>query len=295
MIEFRALTLEDKPWIKEITDAENSRSADCCFTNIFIWDEVFSKRVARHGKRLMMKLLYHDSPVYFFPVGSGEMNSAIELLREDAGFHGAPLKIRGITKENLALFEAQFPDSFEIAEDRDFFDYVYSLEKMATLAGKKLHGKRNHINRFLENNDWSFEPITMETLHQCMDMYRKWARETDQDTPEDTRAIWRIFSHYEELGLDGAILRSAGEVIGFTMGEPLNSDTYVTHVEKAIGTVQGAYPMLNREFSKYILGKYPQLTYVNREDDMGLENLRKAKRSYYPELMVEKFTVSWKK
>ena len=294
MIEFRAVTLEDKQWIKRITDIEDSRSGDCCFTNIFIWDEVFSKRVAQLGDRLIMKLLYQETPFYSFPIGRGELGPAIMELKEDAGFHGVPLRIRGMTKESLTQLEAEFPDQFDISEDRDIFDYVYSLEKMTTLAGKKLHGKRNHINRFVENNDWSFEPITTDTLPQCMEIYRKWAREVDHDVLAETRAMSRVFNHYEELGLEGGILRSGGDVIGFTMGERLNSDTYITHVEKAVSTIQGAYPMINREFSRFIKEKYPDIIYVNREDDMGLENLRKAKHSYYPEFMVEKFTAVWR-
>lgn len=294
MIEFKAVTLEDKQWIKAITDIEDSSSGDCCFTNIFIWDEVFSKRVAQLGDRLMMKLLYQETPFYAFPIGGGELEPAILELKEDAGFHGVPLKIRGMTKESLTQLEAIFPNQFDISEDRNIFDYVYSLEKMTTLAGKKLHGKRNHINRFIENNDWSFEPITPGTLHQCMDIYRQWAREVDHDIHDEARAMWRIFNNYEELGLEGGILRSGGEVIGFTMGERLSSDTYIAHVEKAVSSIQGAYPMINREFSRFIKERYPDMLYVNREDDMGLENLRKAKHSYYPEFMVEKFTAVWR-
>lgn len=292
MIEFKTVVLEDKCWMNNYIKLENSRNADCNFTNIYIWDMSFRQRVAEYGGRLLIKLMYHGTPFYAFPIGSGDLEPVIMALKADADSHEVPLKIRGIRRENLALLEEHFPQKFEITADTDVFDYVYSLEKMATLAGKKLHSKRNHINRFVENNDWSFEMITPEIIPECIELCRRWAEENtgNGNNLAEYMALDRAFENYQVLGLEGGVLRSNGEAIGFTIGERLNSDTYIVHFEKAINSIQGAYAMVNREFARFVREKYPDILYLNREDDMGMENLRKAKRSYYPELMVEKYT-----
>lgn len=292
MIKFKTVALEDKGWMDRLIKLENSRNADCNFTNIYVWDDSFHQRVAECGNRLLVKLMYHGTPFYAFPIGKGDLEPVIMELKADADSHGTALEIRGITRENLELLEKHFPQKFEITVDTDVFDYIYSLEKMATLAGKKLHSKRNHIKRFEENNNWSFETITLEDIPQCIELCCRWVEESsgNGNTRAEHMALTRVFENYQALGLEGGVLCSGNEVIGFTIGERLNTDTYVVHFEKAIGSIQGAYAMINREFARFIREKYPDIQFVNREDDMGLENLRKAKRSYYPELMVEKYT-----
>lgn len=292
MIEFKTAALEDKCWMERLIKLEDSRNADCNFTNIYVWDDSFHQRVAEYGDRLLVKLMYHGTPFYAFPIGKGELTPVIMELKADADSHGTPLKIKSITKENLELLEEHFPKYFDITDDTDVFDYVYSLEKMATLAGKKLHGKRNHINRFEENNDWSFEMINSKNIPQCIELCCRWAEESSGsgNTRAEHMALTRVFNNYQVLGLEGGVLRSGNEVIGFTIGERLNTDTYIVHFEKALGSIQGAYTMIAREFARFVMEMYPHIQYINREDDMGLPNLRKAKRSYYPELMVEKYT-----
>jgi len=296
MIDFKTVSLGDKAWIDRLIKLEDSKNADCNFTNIFVWDDSFHQEVAEYCDRLLIKLMCHGTPFYAFPIGAGDLKPVIEALREDAQSHGAPLKIRGITRENVALLEEHFPQKFEIIEDADVFDYVYTLEKMALLTGKKLHGKRNHINRFVEDNNWSFDAIGADDIPLCIKLCQQWLEEGNGhgNVHAEHLALKRVFENYFALGLEGGVLRSDGEAIGFTIGERLNSDTYIVHFEKAVGHIQGAYAMVNRQFARYVVEKYPDLRYVNREDDMGMENLRKAKRSYYPEFMIEKYTAVWK-
>lgn len=183
---------------------------------------------------------------------------------------------------------------FQIAYDRDAADYVYEAEKLMTLAGKKLHGKRNHINKFKqEHPDWSFERIEGHNAEECIEMAREWGRQNAIDEDWEKSAEFditlRALRQNEQLKLDGGLIRADGRVVAFSLGEPCNRETYVVHIEKAFADVQGAYPIMNQQFVEHIAVGY---RYINREEDAGVEGLRKAKLSYYPDLMVEKGTVT---
>ena len=143
-----------------------------------------------------------------------------------------------------------------------------------------------------------FEPITPEKLDECREMNEKWYGQKGQSyntgLANERRAVEKCFENYSELGLEGGLLRTSGRIVAYTIGEPLNSDTYVIHVEKAFSSIRGAYQMINREFASFIKEKYPHILYVNREDDMGNKGLRRAKLSYYPDRMIEKYTARYK-
>ncbi len=175
---------------------------------------------------------------------------------------------------------------------------MYEADKLISLAGKKLHGKRNHINRFKEANpDWLYEPITTENVEDCFQMALKWREEMqceyDVEKRDEMCVTLNALRLMEELELQGGLLRSepGGEVIAFTIGEPLNPDTFVVHIEKAFAEIQGAYPMINQQFAEHAAAEY---RYVNREEDTGAEGLRKAKLSYRPVFLVEKGIVTLK-
>ncbi|MCL2567836.1 MAG: phosphatidylglycerol lysyltransferase domain-containing protein [Oscillospiraceae bacterium] len=296
-IHFHPVTLEDKRWVDRILRLEDSRSTDFCFTSILVWNDTYHQQLAAFGDRLLYKLFYHGAPFYGFPVGRGPLRPVICALYCDAETDGVPLKISGITAQNYQALEEEFPGQFEFTADTFAFDYVYEAESLATLAGKKLSAKRNHINRFIENNpDWAFEPIRMETLLECVFMTREWARhhQKDETFAAELLALDIAFANYDALRLEGGLIRSGGKVVAFAIGEPINSDTYIVHFEKAFSDIQGAYPMINREFARWICATHPHIRYINREDDLGIESLQRAKRSYYPVFMVEKYSAVWK-
>ena len=167
---------------------------------------------------------------------------------------------------------------------------MYQSQSLATLGGKKLHSKRNYINRFKQLN-WSFEDITPDNIDECKQMSLEWCIRNDCDKSEDKSeemcAVGIGLEHFFDLGLVGGILRVDGRIQAFSYGEQQCSDTFVTHVEKAFTDYDGAYPMINYMMAnRFCKG----LEYINREEDMGEENLRKAKKSYHPCFMVEKFS-----
>ncbi len=299
MINFKNVELSDKKWMEPLIAAADMRGCHQNYTNIFAWSEVYNYQVARVNDYLVVKGRIEDNtPYYFYPAGSGDIKPVIETMKQDAEEHQHEFQLLGISPENMEVLRSLFPENFEYEEMRDGFDYVYLLDKLVNLAGRKLQAKRNHINRFKANNtDWSFEQITAANLAECWEMNRKWCKingcKDDEHLALEYCAVSRCFDYFSELGIMGGLIRLDGEVIAYTMGEKLNSDTFVTHIEKAFGEIQGAYQMINREFAALIQENYPQLIYVNREEDMGFEGLRKAKLSYHPDKMEEKYLAKY--
>lgn len=295
MPEFLPIRLEQRAQFDALIRARDSRSADYSFNNLYLWQQTYAVTAAVIEGCLVLRYEFDGAPKFSFPIGDGDTEAALDAVFSHCRNEGIQPRICGLTADMVDELAAMHPDSFTLVHDRDYDDYLYTAEKLANLSGKKLHGKRNHINKFVqEHADWSFEPISADNMAECRTMDDEWlqlnAAERHANYDDEARALDMMFTHYEEMGLEGGLLRAEGKVIAFTVGEQLSSDTWNTHFEKAFSHIQGAYPMINREYARYIAEKHPHIVYINREDDMGMENLRKAKESYYPDLMVEKFT-----
>ena len=300
MLTFKKPEISDKAWIDEILKPDDLRNADICFTNIFLWCDGIGAAIARAGDRIILRAGEGDSCRYSFPSGKGDLRPAIEAVFEDALSLGACPCMRGVPTKYVDTINELYGGKYDLIPETEAYDYVYSAQLLAEPKGKKLHSKKNHINRFIaEHEDWTFEPITAENLHECREMADEWMRRNHEKIEgsylNEEIALEKMFGNFEALGLEGGLLRTGGKVVGFTIGEVINSDTFVTHFEKAYADINGAYPMVNREFARQIIKNHPEIVYINREEDMGLEYLRKAKQSYCPEFMVEKFIVKWKK
>lgn len=301
MIEFHKPQLTDKPWVDELLRRADHRGCEYNFTNLFVWSDAYDQRIARVGDFLVTRLCGSLGCSYIYPAGAGDIAPVLAALEQDAAERGAPLHLVCLTQPQVRELDSLFPGRFTFEADRDGFDYLYDIDRLADLGGKKLHAKRNHINRFVENNpSWVYEDITPESLPECLEMDKEWYRRSmireglaeERDLGDEGRALRLAMEHYHDLGLEGGLIRVYGEVVAFTMGDLLSSDTYDVHFEKAYGELQGAYAMINREFARRVRQRHPQVRYLNREDDMGVEGLRKAKESYYPDLMVEKYSAS---
>ena len=304
MIDFHPPRLEEKPWVDELLRRADYRGCDYNFTHLFVWSRAYHQEIARVDDFLVTHVCGRMGCSFMFPAGGGDLASVIRKLEEEAAGRGEPLRLVCLTPRQMAELEEFFPGQFTFTADRDGYDYLYEIDRLADLGGKRLHAKRNHINRFMENNpSWTYEEITPESLGECLAMDKEWYRRSlaregeaeERDLGDEGVALRQAMEHYQALGLEGGLIRVYGEVVAFTMGDLLNSDTYDVHFEKAYGELQGAYAMINREFARWVRGRHPNVRYLNREDDMGVEGLRKAKESYYPDQMVEKHTAMWKR
>ncbi len=290
---WKSIELSDKEIIQSYYRQEKSRNCEFTFANNYLWAPHYEIRYAIIDGMLVF---LSDEATFSvsFPLGQGNAKETIELLLSYFEEKGRTFKMHLVSPEQFARLEKWFPGKFQIAYNRDAADYVYESEKLITLSGKKLHGKRNHINKFKElYSDWTYEPITKENTAECIEMAQNWRVQNGCDENEEKSAEFCVtlnaLKMREELGLRGGLLRADGRVVAFTLGEPGGEDIFVVHIEKAYPDVQGAYPMINQQFVEHECAAY---RYINREEDTGAEGLRKAKLSYYPVMMLEKGMVT---
>ena len=295
-IDFRRAELEDKEIISHYFNHHTSRSCERTFANVYLWSRQYPVTWAIVEGALVFKSQDETGLAYAYPAGEPDhVKHALEVMMKYSEERGYPFSMYNVTPENFEQLEAWYPGRFQIEYNRDFADYVYETEKLATLAGKKLHGKRNHINKFKKvyEGRWSYERMSKDNLEDCFQMQLHWRADNGCDDDPEKRGELCVTQNalrlFEELELTGGVLRVDGEVVAFTIGERICSDTFVVHIEKAYADVEGAYTMINQQFVEHECMDY---LYVNREEDTGAEGLRKAKLSYRPVFMVEKGTVT---
>lgn len=292
-IVFKRPELEDKEIISFYFAKAPSRSCERTFANVYLWSRHY------HVKYAIVEdaLVFVDDEfelAYAYPAGEPKaVKNALDRLMEYSKEKGHPFKLYNVTEENFAQLEEFYPGRFTVEYMRDEADYVYEREKLATLAGKKLHGKRNHINKFKTLYEkWNYESISDENVEECFQMALEWRNQNgcEEDAEKNAEMCVTLNSLrlYKELGMAGGCIRVNGKIVAFCIGEAVCEDTFVVHVEKAFSDVEGAYPMINQQFVQHECMEYE---YVNREEDTGAEGLRKAKLSYRPVFLVEKGVV----
>lgn len=288
---FHAPEPGDILWAKPLLAASGRMGSEYCFGNLYAWAPLFRTEIARAGPFLLSR---HTSqagtPSYSLPVGDGSLRDAVEPLRTDAGLRGVPLRIRGLTAVDADRLKDALPGRFRIEGARNEADYIYRREHLALLPGKRYHNKRNHIARFSREHRWEYREIRPRDLEDCLAMVGRWEQLNAERDPQglewEFEALGRCAANFELFECRGGLLRAEGEVAAFTLGETINARVFCTHFEKAYAGMPGAYQMINREFAANTLGAFE---FINREEDMGNEGLRRAKLSYEPTLLLEKF------
>lgn len=289
MIEMHLVSRDDRALIRQKLAAEPRLGCEYGFCNIFSYGAKYPLYVGETHGCFFTKCVAEDKDYYCFPVG-GDKAAAIKAVVGAAKESGRKAELYGMTETDAAILEAAFPGAFRIEKNRDSFDYVYRREDLTALSGKKYQSKRNHISFFERNFRWSYERITPENAPECAAMSERWLEESQSefraDLEDELKIIRVALENYEALGCVGGLLRVDGQVVAFALGEALTDDMFCVHFEKAFASVRGAYPMINRQF---VLQELASFRYINREDDVGHENLRKAKLSYHPAFFVEKY------
>jgi hypothetical protein len=294
-LNFQEITLDDRAWMRELFRTGGRVSLDYSFTTCYMWRYIFGYRVARLGDSMIVKA-ETDNSSFLFPTGSGPFEPIIEAAIEDARAAGVPFRFNTLLKADRDWLEARYPGRFEYRECRENADYIYESKRLLTLSGKKLAPKRNHINRFIENNpDWAYEPITPESIDEVRRMNLAWSATSGNWQSEllsgEYCAVEQAMRHFSALELSGGLIRAGGRVIAFSIGDALSDDTFLVHFEKAFADIQGAYQIINREFVRHNCADY---AFVDREEDAGIEGLRKAKLSYDPLRLVDKYAAALK-
>jgi hypothetical protein len=298
MLTFKAIELEDREVINSYLKNQNYRASDLCFTNLYSWGKKFNTQFAAANGWLFIRFKdNYDRNSYLKPIGEGDTREGIEMIIEDHAQFDSVFQIRGATKEMITEIEQAFPGRFDYNLNRSVSDYIYTTEKLIHLKGKKLQSKRNHINRFKRENQWEYQslagnPSLVEASKRALDRWMELnSQDKDPTLVYDDFATTLMLEHFDYLELSGGAILVDNEVIAFTIGEPLTEDTFIVHVEKAFTSVHGAYTIINQEFVK---NEASGFMYVNREEDMGIENLRRAKLSYQPDILLEKYNARFK-
>ena len=291
MINFQKVQPSDREAFNAILKAGSPRGCEYSFANLCLWGR---QEIAFIHGCIAIFAHFEGRSVYGYPIGPGDRRAVIQDMLQDAKNRGIPCRIGSLTESDREELSEWFPEEFYLAADRDGQDYVYDINDLADLKGRKFQRKRNHLNRFKAvNPDYTVEPLTKDNMEQAkllVHHWYAWHREQGMgDYLLEQVAMDRAFRHYDALGMDGLLLKLNGETVAFTIGSFLTEDTVDVHFEKAREDVDGAYAAINSEFARYLREKYPSLLYLDREDDMGLEGLRKAKLSYNPHHMIEKY------
>ncbi len=293
MIDFHTPDPAKKDEYEKYLRCQGERGCEYSFVNLYLWGR--QKAAFVHGQ-LVFFSQFNRRSLYLFPVGCGDKKPALDAIMEDARKRGIPCRFTGLTHDDCALLERLYPGKLHYHFDRDSFDYVYDIDDLADLKGRKFQRKRNHLNRFRDTYpNHTLELITNENTEEVQALVTQWYAHKLEENPHgdfrmEQAAIHKALTHREVLGLEGLILRIDGTPVAMTLGSRLNKDTFDIHFEKALDTVDGAYPAINNSFARYLREKYPEVRWLNREDDMGIEGLRKAKLSYNPSRLIEK---SW--
>lgn len=291
MIEFKSLEFSQKPLIDSFLQHCGERGCEFGFANMYLWGR---QRVAFLDGFIVFFSQYNRRTVYTYPVGQGDKRAVLERIMADAARRGIICCFTGLLREECEELERLFPGKFSIYCDRDSFDYVYRIEDLAQLKGRKYQRRRNQVNRFVqEYPDAELVPLADSLTHGVWKMVEEWyadrlRRDPTADFHLEQRAIHRALRHWDALGMEGLVLLIDGQVAAVTMGSFLNDRIFDVHFEKAREEIDGAYAFINRSFAALLHEKYPGLQYLNREDDMGIEGLRKAKTAYCPDHMLEK-------
>jgi hypothetical protein len=290
--QFKDLTLEDKPLCDQLFTHFPPQISEFTFTNLFIWRHAYQIKISRLKNFLCLLSDREKSPFFFPPIGEGDVIKCYQGLLQYLGGKTTHPKIVRIPES--AVQQMDWKTSGMKAElDRNQCDYVYLTQDLIELKGRKYHRKRNHIKQFQEKYSYQYIPLTPEWILQCLQLETGWCDlrhcEASPGLLNESVAIKEAFTHFEELGVKGGAILIKGKVEAFTLGDPLNPETVVIHIEKANPAYEGLYPTINQAFLEYQWSGY---IYVNREQDLGEEGLRKAKESYFPHHLVNKYVVT---
>ena len=294
MLEFRDIDISDKDRITCALRASDFRGCEYSFANNMAWKRLGDSKIAFYKDFYLCAAFMGGQPRFVLPSGSGDYSDVISEMRDFSERSGFPLVITNVTNEGLAMLNELFEGQFTFSPDRDGWDYIYNSSDLISLSGRKYHGKRNHLSAFSKLGA-EFSLMTEKDFDDCITFgavtYNNKAELSDHSMIAEQYAINTFFSYFRELSLKGGVVRKDGKIIAFTLGEGLNSDTFCIHIEKADTEHNGIYAGINNCFAKAAAADYK---YINREEDMGIEGLRKSKLSYHPAFLLEKHEVIFK-
>ena len=290
---FREIGIEDKPIFDEFLSSSPPSISEYTFTNLFIWHYYYHFLWCLWDECICILAQPEEGEPYFMPplCKTGFRERTLALL-DHLSNNGITSTVRRVPEQMVNQYITG-DTHLESRLDRDNCDYVYLTEDLITLQGNRFHGKRNHINHFKKNHSYHYLPLTPDLAQSCLELENGWCNikhcELFASLLGEERALYEAFQNMQHLSFKGGVIQVNGKVEAFALGEKLNSDTAVIHIEKANPAFDGLYQLINQEFCA---NQWADTLYINREQDLGEEGLRKAKLSYHPHHLINKYTVS---
>ena len=291
-IPFRVITPDDRTRYEELLALSGERGCEFSFANLYLWGR--QSIAFLHGQALFFSQFNRRS-VYPYPVGNGDKEEALQAIIHDATARGIPCRITGLSEADTKIVESLFPGRFRFHCDEDAFDYVYDINDLADLPGKRYHTKRTNLNRFAEQfPNAHTEPLADANLAAVESFLQKWFENRLREDPDvdfhmERAALRKALRDRDALQLHGLVLMNGEQVIAVTIGSLLSPEIMDVHFEKGAPDVPGAYAAINCAFARYVRQKSPSVRFLDREEDMGIEGLRRAKQSYRPHHMIRKY------
>ena len=297
MLDFAEITIEDKILFDSYLKSYKPETSELTFTNLFMWRNFYKLRYVQvAGFLCIISVPDRGRPFSFVPIGvynRDAFEEAVYYIKSHFYINGWDMDFRRLTKHEAALFGGLVKSEEDIIPDRDSSDYIYLTDNLMHLSGKKFDGKRNHINKFKKNYEFEYTVLDMEYYDECVRIMDQWCAERSCDEHKEfyceKLANLELLKNYEKLDCKGALIKVDGKYEAFTVGEMLNEDTAVIHIEKANNRINGLYTFINQQFCE---NQWNKTKYINREQDLGIQGLRKAKLSYNPVKLIDKYSVS---
>ena len=279
---FHTLRLEDKALFDSYKGSGISHS-QYNFTNLFMWKHEYNPEIAVIDGLLCIVINYFGHRMAMFPVGSGDYEKAITKIFEAFG----NITLTALDSSKVEILKSICPNNLVFTNVRKNYDYVYKTEKLMNLSGRKLHSKRNHLKKFLNRYNFEYKKINNNLIQYCEIIERKWIDSKNlskRASASEYQSTMNVLDNYEYLGCRGGIIFIDGNPAAYAVGEMANDNMAVIHIEKAVGGFDGIYAAINQ---MCVENEFSESVFINREEDMGQETLRKAKLSYYPDIMLE--------
>jgi len=290
--QFKDFSLEEKPILEEAFLKFPPVISEFTFTNLFIWRQAYQLRISHLKDFICLLADKGDQSFFFPPIGEGDRVESFRVLLQCLKEGGISPKIARVPESMVTQIDWK-ENGMRADLDRDQSDYIYLVEDLTKLEGRKYHRKRNHIKQFKEKYSYQYLSLTPEWISECLRLETEWCDlrhcEVVPGLANESVAIKEALTHFDQLNMKGGAILIDGKLEAFTLGEPLNPETVVIHIEKANPAFEGLYPMVNQTFLENAWSGY---SFVNREQDLGEEGLRKAKESYFPHHMIHKYTIT---
>ncbi|MCL1968754.1 MAG: phosphatidylglycerol lysyltransferase domain-containing protein [Bacteroidetes bacterium] len=294
MLQFQPLDIKDQRLISSFSQKFDCQLMNYSFAVLFLYRNVCHFQYTISDNFLLLKANHNHEDYLMFPMGEGNLPAmldkiAIENLNtsKSVRFYQFCNDIAPLLLQWAEDFCEKNGKQFSITSVRKDFEYIYLADKLARLEGHLLKPKRNQINHFTKNNIWSAAPLTKDNMEEVRKFNALWdsTKTSSKELLEkENIALEEAFAYFFELHLQGILLKIEEKIVAFSIGFPLNKETFLVLFEKADRMCKGAYTMINKLFANEISKKY---TYINRAEDAGEEGLRKAKLSYFPEYLIE--------